>query len=429
MEAVYAAAKRSRPVPPHAGAAVRKCGQCGKREAMGGDDPVAWRQFQERLAALPEVRRGLRFDAAEYLCPVCALRRFAGYLEEEPFPSTSAIAASEWLWRVESIADLRAILRALAGAAGDAGARRRAAAAARPRRRHPPPQPAAPGRHPARDPTRVPRRPDVRRRRHGQEAPPGPGRAATPGGRLPAPARRTVRPRGAAGGRATGRCAAGGWAAARPPVLPGRRRGALPVPRRGGAGVGENDPRGLGRNGGSGGPGAAGALLRHGPLRPRAPALRRRRDRPPVARARQAGARQARARRRRANRLGQRLDGGRAPGRGLGAARGGRRAAPRGRARQGVAARRGAVPPRAPGRGLRRRRRNARRDPRGGPAPDPAAVRGQGSRRGLAAPQRRRLVARAADEEEIASVGDHLHLVAFLAREAGPASASHPEAS
>ncbi len=117
VDAVYAAAKRSRPVPPHAGAPVRKCGQCGRREAMGGDEPLAWRRFQETLGGLDEVKRGLRFEAGEYLCPTCALRRFAGYLDKEAFPSTSALAASDWLWRVASSDDLRALLRALEGAA------------------------------------------------------------------------------------------------------------------------------------------------------------------------------------------------------------------------------------------------------------------------------------------------------------------------
>ncbi len=117
VDAVYAAVKRSRPLPAHAGAPVRKCGQCGKREAMGGVEPVSWRQFQERLSNLEEVKQGLRLDAHEYLCPVCGLRRFAGYLEKEAFPSTSEIAASEWLWRIRKAPDLGAALTALQRAA------------------------------------------------------------------------------------------------------------------------------------------------------------------------------------------------------------------------------------------------------------------------------------------------------------------------
>lgn len=118
IDAIFAAVKRSRPIAQHIGGGpVRKCGQCGKREAMGGEDPVKWRRFQADLSQLEEVKQGLRFDADEYLCPVCALRRFAGYLKKEPFPSTSEIAASEWLWRIRNASDLRAALRALRDAA------------------------------------------------------------------------------------------------------------------------------------------------------------------------------------------------------------------------------------------------------------------------------------------------------------------------
>lgn len=117
VDAVFAAVKRSRPVPACSGAPVRKCGQCGRREAMGGDDPKDWRDFQTRLSGVPEVQQGLRIDAAEYLCPVCALRRFAGYLTKETFPSTSEIATSEWLWRIRNSPDLCAALTALQEAA------------------------------------------------------------------------------------------------------------------------------------------------------------------------------------------------------------------------------------------------------------------------------------------------------------------------
>jgi CRISPR-associated protein Cmr2 len=107
IDALYAAVKRSRPIAgPEDAGPVRKCGQCGRREAIGGPDPVQWRRFQDELSRLPEVRQGLRFAAGEYLCPVCALRRLAGYLEDEAFPSTSEIAASHWLWRIRDAADL-----------------------------------------------------------------------------------------------------------------------------------------------------------------------------------------------------------------------------------------------------------------------------------------------------------------------------------
>lgn len=119
VDALYAAAKRSRPIPTHEGGApVRKCGQCGRREAMGGDDPKQLRTFQSRLSELDEVRRGLRFTADEFLCPICALRRLAGYLDSQPFCSTSAVAASEWLWRLRS-AGLEATLDSLEKAAQD----------------------------------------------------------------------------------------------------------------------------------------------------------------------------------------------------------------------------------------------------------------------------------------------------------------------
>jgi CRISPR-associated protein Cmr2 len=118
VEVLYAAVKRSRPVGEHLdGGPVRKCGQCGRREAMGGPDPVKWRHFQAELAKLPEVKQGLRFEAGEYLCPVCALRRLAGYLQDEAFPSTSDIAASHWLWRIRSSPDLDGALANLADAA------------------------------------------------------------------------------------------------------------------------------------------------------------------------------------------------------------------------------------------------------------------------------------------------------------------------
>lgn len=120
VDRLYAAVKRSRPIRPHGdGAPVRKCGQCGRREAMGGSDPKTWRRFQRQLADLPEVRHGLRIDVHEYLCSVCALRRLAGYLRESSFPSTSAIASRDWLWKVQSVADLRSALRSLEDAAAE----------------------------------------------------------------------------------------------------------------------------------------------------------------------------------------------------------------------------------------------------------------------------------------------------------------------
>lgn len=119
VDRLFAAVKRSRPARQHAGAPVRKCGQCGRREAMGGSDRAPWHAFQKRLEKLDEVRRGLRFEPGEYLCSLCALRRFAGYLREDAFPSTSAIAAREWSGALESQPRDSEVRRALA--ALDAG--------------------------------------------------------------------------------------------------------------------------------------------------------------------------------------------------------------------------------------------------------------------------------------------------------------------
>ncbi len=117
VDALFAAVKRSRPIPSHAGFPVRKCGQCGRREAIGGKEPIGWRQFQEKLAKIGEVQQGLRIDADEYLCSICGLRRFAGYLTKDAFPSTSEIAAAEWLWRIRNAPDLGTALTALQKAA------------------------------------------------------------------------------------------------------------------------------------------------------------------------------------------------------------------------------------------------------------------------------------------------------------------------
>lgn len=59
VDRLFAAVKRSRLPRPHDGRSVRKCGQCGRREAMGGEEPAGWHRFQARLAALDEVRRSL----------------------------------------------------------------------------------------------------------------------------------------------------------------------------------------------------------------------------------------------------------------------------------------------------------------------------------------------------------------------------------
>lgn len=63
---MLAAVKRTRPVSVHHGGPVRKCGQCGRREALGGGkghDPRRWRRTQEAVAQLEEVRRAARSAA------------------------------------------------------------------------------------------------------------------------------------------------------------------------------------------------------------------------------------------------------------------------------------------------------------------------------------------------------------------------------
>jgi CRISPR-associated protein Cmr2 len=118
IDRLFVATKRSRRVLPHEGAPVPKCSQCGRREAAGGRDLAAWKAFQEKLQQLEGVRSGRRIDEHERLCAVCLVKRFAGYLRSDQFPSTSAIAARDWLWAVRSNDDLRSLLEALEAAAG-----------------------------------------------------------------------------------------------------------------------------------------------------------------------------------------------------------------------------------------------------------------------------------------------------------------------
>jgi len=119
IDRLFAGVKRARRIAPHQGGApVPKCGQCGRREAAGGADPADWRRFQSDLEALPEVRLGLRIGVSETLCPVCLTKRFAGYLARGRFPSTSEVAARDWLAAVRSIEDLRSLLRSLEDAGG-----------------------------------------------------------------------------------------------------------------------------------------------------------------------------------------------------------------------------------------------------------------------------------------------------------------------
>lgn len=116
IDRLYAAVKRNRVVMPHQGAPVPKCVQCGRREASGGRDMASWRQFQTQLTAEPAVRAGLRIEPGERLCGVCLLKRLAGYLRSEAFPSTSEIAARTWSCRVQAIPELRDHLASLRAA-------------------------------------------------------------------------------------------------------------------------------------------------------------------------------------------------------------------------------------------------------------------------------------------------------------------------
>lgn len=119
VERLFAAVKRSRRILPHDGFPVPKCVQCGRREAARGEEMAQWRRFQTELADLPAVESGLRIEPGERLCGVCLLKRFAGYLRPDAFPSTSGIASRRWRWRLTSEADLREALTALQAAIGN----------------------------------------------------------------------------------------------------------------------------------------------------------------------------------------------------------------------------------------------------------------------------------------------------------------------
>jgi len=97
IENLYTAVKRSRPINPWQGYPVGKCNQCGKREAIGGTTFKEWNKFQRNLDESSETITGFRIDIGERLCSVCYVKRLAGYLGREDYPSTSQIAASYWL--------------------------------------------------------------------------------------------------------------------------------------------------------------------------------------------------------------------------------------------------------------------------------------------------------------------------------------------
>jgi len=115
IDRLYQAVKRTRPVQFNDGAPVRKCGQCGRREAIGGTDWQDWLDARKKYDALEEVRLGLRFEVGELLCAVCSVKRLVGYLRRKAFPSTSEIAARPWAARCRT--DLAAKWKALMGQA------------------------------------------------------------------------------------------------------------------------------------------------------------------------------------------------------------------------------------------------------------------------------------------------------------------------
>lgn len=114
----YAQVKRTRPLRPwRGGAAVGKCNQCARREALGPAQVgfEGWRDELDGLDGLPWLKRGFRVDAGERLCYVCLTRRIAAYAHEEErparrrpdhrFPSTGEVAARPWLARLHREAE------------------------------------------------------------------------------------------------------------------------------------------------------------------------------------------------------------------------------------------------------------------------------------------------------------------------------------
>ncbi|MCK6683912.1 MAG: hypothetical protein L6R30_16040 [Thermoanaerobaculia bacterium] len=96
VDRLYSAVKRTRPVQPHLGHSVGKCGQCGRNEAIGPRDWKEWREFHQGLSRDRLVVNQLRFDPGERFCAVCGVKRLAGYLPNVSFPSTSDVAVSRW---------------------------------------------------------------------------------------------------------------------------------------------------------------------------------------------------------------------------------------------------------------------------------------------------------------------------------------------
>lgn len=109
---LYSNIKLTRPVQIWQGKEIGKCDQCGKREMFSPTDQFkAWWEWQRSLKSKDWVSNGRRFNKNERLCIVCLTKRFAAYLSEDPFPSTSRIASQVWRSKIiESIPEIGEIL-------------------------------------------------------------------------------------------------------------------------------------------------------------------------------------------------------------------------------------------------------------------------------------------------------------------------------
>ena len=100
IDLFYNDIKRFRPIKPwRNGAAVEKCTQCGKREAIGPNGSFGeWRSWQKKLSETNWIKTGYWFNDTERLCGVCVLKRVSSYDNHiDSFPSTNEIACRQWL--------------------------------------------------------------------------------------------------------------------------------------------------------------------------------------------------------------------------------------------------------------------------------------------------------------------------------------------
>jgi CRISPR-associated protein Cmr2 len=111
IETLFTDVKRTRPARPWRGDAIPKCVQCGRREALGNGPLAKFRDFRERVDEQLAIRGGY-LDEGELLCPVCTVRRLLGYRDDRRFPSTSEIAGCDWLYRLETVDDLKSLTSA-----------------------------------------------------------------------------------------------------------------------------------------------------------------------------------------------------------------------------------------------------------------------------------------------------------------------------